>query len=232
MEYDYRHYENKNAFISKVYNTLLTQLITMVTIVGLTMVPSLELIMFNMLTTSAVPIIFTTFISQFTLISFGESLTDTWVNILLAIFNISTSFIAASATLFVPNSIVIMALFTTIIIVGLLNYHATFTHYDYSQYYSLIMSMLWGLIINSIVAYYFGLGLNPTLYAFTSALLFSTFIIVDTQKLVNSPNMNRRNGHIISAMTLYLDIVNLFLDILKILSILNVDKRRKRRKEE
>ena len=229
MEYDYRHYQNKNSFISKVYKTLLMQLLTMVIIVGLTMIPSLELMMFDILTTSSIPVIFTTFISQFILISFAESLTDNWVTILLFIFNISTSFIAASATLFVSNTTVIMALITTTMIVALLNYHATFTQYDYSQYHSYMVSMLWSLIINSVLSYYFGLTINSTLYAFTSALLFSAFILVDTQKLVNSPNINRRNGHIISAMSLYIDIVNLFIDILKILSVINDSKRKKRK---
>ena len=95
----------------------------------------------------------------------------------------------------------------------------------------MMASVLLALLFNSIFGLYFGIHINHLLSAFTGALLFCTFIVYDTQNLASQQFINRKNGHIIAAMTIYLDVLNLFMDILKLFTFLNKNRNKKRHNE-
>lgn len=228
MESERIQFNQKATFVSKVYKTLLIQLMTMTTIVGLTMLPQTELFMQNLIFYSFVPCSMMMVLTELLIVCFGESLSDDWMTILLGIFNVTSSIIVSGVTIFVSKEIVVLSLFTTFMILTILNTYASVTHYDYSEYYNMMVSVLFALLFNSLMGLYFGIHINSLLSAFTGALLFCTFIIYDTQNITNSDNINRKNGHIIAAMSLYLDVLNLFLNILKLLSFIEKRNEKKR----
>lgn len=74
--------------------------------------------------------------------------------------------------------------------------------------------MLVALLFSGIIASLFGFNVN-TLYATLGAVLFCAFIVIDTQLIMNRLGYG---DYIIASIELYLDILNLFLFILQLLS--------------
>jgi len=85
---------------------------------------------------------------------------------------------------------------------------------DFSSWGAGLFSMLWILILCSIMQIFLQSEMVDTVMAGAGALLFSAFIVFDTHILVHKLSPEE---YILGAITLYLDILNLFLEILKIL---------------
>jgi len=224
------NYHQKCQFISKVYNTLLYQLLTMVTFISLSIIgqsyPLINTIFYMLL----MPSIVMTFVSQLIIIYLIDNMTQGWVYFWISSFNISTSIIVVNTTAIVPYYITLMSLLMTLTIVVVLNSHATVTNYKYSQYNSLAVSVLLAMIIHSFMSYYFDFDFNTVVFSMLSAVLFGLFIVIDTQSLTETDfYMKTKYGHYVAAINLYLDIINLFLNILSILNTKNqkIEKKKK-----
>lgn len=74
---------------------------------------------------------------------------------------------------------------------------------------------LWILIIWGIINLIFGWNVN-FVYSMLSALVFSLYVIYDTDKIISRHIMD--GDYIVACIELYLDIINLFLDVLEILA--------------
>jgi FtsH-binding integral membrane protein len=228
METEINNYHQKCQFISKVYNTLFCQILTMIAFISLSILgqsyPVISIILHTLLMPSIVMII----VSQLAIFYLIENMTPWWTYFWVSVFNISTSIMVANTTAFIPYDIIIMSLFMTLIIVVFLNYHASITKYKYSQYNSLAVSVLSAMIIQTFVSYYFGFNVNTIVSSTFSAFLFGLFIVIDTQSLTeNDLYMSKHNGHYIASINLYLDIINLFINII---SILNTTSRKVKKK--
>jgi FtsH-binding integral membrane protein len=90
------------------------------------------------------------------------------------------------------------------------------TKYDFTVFNSMAVTLLWVML---------GVGLIQFFVPFTSqieliyctfgAMLYSGFIVIDTQKMLRTLSTDE---YIMAAINLYLDIINLFLYILRILN--------------
>mmetsp|Transcript_20366 Transcript_20366/g.37925 ORF Transcript_20366/g.37925 Transcript_20366/m.37925 type:complete len:246 (-) Transcript_20366:37-774(-) len=80
-----------------------------------------------------------------------------------------------------------------------------------------LFSALWGLIILGFIISIFGMdgGFMGALYSWGGAVVFSLYIIFDTYLLMSKYTYDQ---YIPAAINLYLDIINLFLFILRILA--------------
>lgn len=79
----------------------------------------------------------------------------------------------------------------------------------------LLGSALWAMIIWSFVQIFFRPGpLGQTIFSLIGALLFSGYIILDVHLLATRMDVD---DYIWSSVALYLDILNLFLYILRLL---------------
>jgi len=76
------------------------------------------------------------------------------------------------------------------------------------------MSGLWVLILGGFMFAFVGGEIAQTAMAVGGALLFSCFIIFDTQMIMTRVSPEE---YILATIELYLDIINLFIEILKIL---------------
>jgi len=119
-------------------------------------------------------------------------------------------------TSFYESRIVIQALVITLGIFVFLTLFACQTKYDFTAWQPYLFGALWILIIFGFMAAFFPGGKTMELiYGAVAALIFSGYILVDTQMVMSHYHPEEE---IAAAISLYLDILNLFLAILRILN--------------
>ena len=114
--------------------------------------------------------------------------------------------------------VVIQALVGTSSIVGLLTVYTLSTKKDYLQYSTILFYILIGVVILSILNIFFGNSIFSLIISSIAVVLFSFYIIVDTQEVLYTDI-----EPLDAAMNLYLDILNIFVSLLNILGILEKD---------
>jgi len=90
------------------------------------------------------------------------------------------------------------------------------TKYDFTSWMPYLFGALWGLVLFGFMFMFFPYSSTGELiYGGISALIFSAYILVDTQMVLRKHHVEEE---IAAAISLYLDILNLFLAILRILN--------------
>ncbi|KAI9729844.1 MAG: hypothetical protein M1834_006593 [Cirrosporium novae-zelandiae] len=117
---------------------------------------------------------------------------------------------------FFDSMIVLEALIITLAIFVGLTLFACQTKYDFTSWMPYLFGSLWILIIFGFMAAFFPYSSTMELiYGVAAAIIFSGYILVDTQLVMRHYHVEEE---IAAAMSLYLDIINLFLAILRILN--------------
>ena len=136
--------------------------------------------------------------------------------ILLGLFTLGEALTIGVACAFVESDLVVKALLiTTIIFVGLTLF-AFQSKYDFTSWQGVLGMSLWALIGFGFISMFFP-GQNSTvelIYSGIGAFVFSVYIVVDTQIIMKTAHLD---DEIVSTLKLYLDVLNLFLFILKLL---------------
>jgi len=114
------------------------------------------------------------------------------------------------------SSVVLNAVFLTAGIFLFLTAFACQTKYDFTSWMPYAFGALWGLVLMGFV-YMFLPSTSTTelVYGGLCALVFSVYILIDTQLVLRKHHVEEE---IAAAISLYLDIINLFLAILRILN--------------
>lgn len=138
--------------------------------------------------------------------------------ILLAAFTVVEAYTVGVLVTFFDQGVVIQAFFlTAAVVIGLTAF--TFqTKRDFSGLHAALSTGLLILILGGFLQVFVGNELTDTAMAVGGAFLFSLFIIVDTQMIMKRLSAEE---YILATITLYLDIINLFIEILKILEKVN-----------
>lgn len=119
-------------------------------------------------------------------------------------------------TSFYDSRIVLQALVITGAIFIFLTVFACQSKYDFTSWAPYLFGSLWILIIFGFMAAFFPGGKTVELvYGAAAALIFSGYILVDTQLVMRHYHVEEE---IAAAISLYLDVINLFLAILRILN--------------
>ncbi|KAF8463822.1 inhibitor of apoptosis-promoting Bax1-domain-containing protein [Kalaharituber pfeilii] len=122
---------------------------------------------------------------------------------------------------FYEAPIVIEATLITLGIFVALTLFACQTTYDFTGWMPYLFGLLCGVIVFGFVSVIFPWSNTLELiYSAAVAILFSAYILVDTQLIMRKYHVEEEIG---AAINLYLDIINLFLAILRILSSSNND---------
>jgi FtsH-binding integral membrane protein len=117
--------------------------------------------------------------------------------------------------------LVLEALILTLGIFVALTAFACQSKYDFTSWIPYLFGGLWALILFGFVAAFFPWNSTAELiYAGLGALIFSAYILVDTQLVMRHYHVEEE---IAAAISLYLDIINLFLSILRILNSMQRD---------
>lgn len=133
----------------------------------------------------------------------------------LAGFTGFEAYSVAVITSFYDSRILLQAvILTTGIFVGLTIF-ACQTKYDFTSWVPYLYGGIWALFMIGLVAAFFPGRTTDLAYGGLSALIFSAYILVDTQLVMRHYHVEEE---IAAAISLYLDIINLFLAILRILN--------------
>ncbi|KAJ4386526.1 hypothetical protein N0V93_009423 [Gnomoniopsis smithogilvyi] len=131
-------------------------------------------------------------------------------------FTILEAYTISVVVSFYKTSIVLNAVLLTAGIFVFLTAFACQTKYDFTSWMPYLFGGLWGLILFGFMAAFFPYSSTGELiYGGLAALIFSGYILVDTQLVIRHHHVEEE---IAAAISLYLDIINLFLAILRILN--------------
>jgi FtsH-binding integral membrane protein len=138
--------------------------------------------------------------------------------ILLGLFTVSISLTVGISCSLAPAGIVLEALLLTAIVVVSLTaytYWAAKNGYDFSFLGPILFTSLIVIVLFGLVQAFFPLGpISQTIYGGLTALLFSAYIVYDTDNLIKRYTYDE---FIWASVALYLDVLNLFLSILQVL---------------
>jgi len=209
----------RNAFVRKVYSILSIQLLTTLG-VGFAMVKSDDLkgwVFANQ---------WSLWVSMFG--TFGVLIALYWKShsypanyILLGAFTLFESYLVGATVTIYDVALVLQALIITLGVFIGLSIFTLQSKYDFSGMGPYLIGLLWLFVIVGFVQLFLPFNSGFELFlGIGGAILFSAFIIYDTSVIMHQMSPEE---YIIAAITLYLDILNLFLSILRILNSLNQD---------
>lgn len=134
----------------------------------------------------------------------------------LSAFTFFEGYTIGVATSLYDTDIVVQALVITLVIFAGLTAFAFQTKYDFTSWVGVLNSCLFALIgIGFIWLFFTPSSTMELVYSGIGAIVFSGYILVDTQLVMRKFNVEEE---VPAAITLYLDIINLFLNILRILA--------------
>ncbi|KAK1242759.1 hypothetical protein MKX08_005571 [Trichoderma sp. CBMAI-0020] len=134
----------------------------------------------------------------------------------LSLFTLTEAYSISVIVSFYNTRIVLSATIITAGIFVFLTAFASQSKYDFTSWMPYLFGALWGLVIFGFMAMFFPYSSTGELiYGGLAALIFSGYILVDTQMIMRHHHVEEE---IAAAISLYLDIINLFLAILRILN--------------
>lgn len=137
----------------------------------------------------------------------------------LSLFTLTEAYSISVIVSFYKTQIVLNATILTAGIFVFLTLFACQTKYDFTSWMPYLFGALWALILFGFMSMFFPYNSTGELiYGGAAALIFSAYILVDTQLIMRHHHVEEE---IAAAISLYLDIINLFLAILRILNSQN-----------
>ena len=139
--------------------------------------------------------------------------------ILLSIFTLTEGFFISYITsLTDPKIVFIAAVLTTLIVLSLTIYAFT-TKTDFTLMGGFLFVICAALIGLGILTIFFRSQFLNIVYCSLGVIVFGLYLIFDTQMLMgNKRNMFSIDDYILAALMIYLDVINLFLEILRLLN--------------
>ncbi|KKA26462.1 hypothetical protein TD95_000123 [Thielaviopsis punctulata] len=139
--------------------------------------------------------------------------------VFLGAFTLTEAYTISAVVSFYDVGLVLNATFLTAGIFLFLTAFACQTKYDFTSWVPYVSGMLWGLILFGLMFMFFPYNsTGEMIYGGFAALIFSAYILIDTQLVLRKFHVEEE---IAAAITLYLDLINLFLAILRILNSQN-----------
>ncbi|KAK4133535.1 UPF0005-domain-containing protein [Trichocladium antarcticum] len=134
----------------------------------------------------------------------------------LSCFTLLEAYTVSVIVSFYQTSIVLNAVLLTAGIFVFLTAFACQTKYDFTSWMPYLFGALWGLVLFGFMSFFLPQSSTTELvYGLLTALVFSGYILVDTQLVLRKHHVEEE---IAAAISLYLDVINLFLAILRILN--------------
>ncbi|KAF3913588.1 hypothetical protein ABW20_dc0108496 [Dactylellina cionopaga] len=135
---------------------------------------------------------------------------------LLALFTGFEAYAVALITSFYDSKIVLEAVVITAVVFAGLTLFALQTKYDFTQWQGILFTSLWILVGAGFISMFFSHGSGfEMVYSVGAVVIFSGYVLVDTQLIMRHFTPDEE---VAAAISLYLDIINLFINILRILN--------------
>lgn len=134
----------------------------------------------------------------------------------LSAFTLLEAYTISVIVSFYSAPIVLHAVILTAGIFLFLTAFACQTRYDFTSWMPYLFGALWGLVLFGFMSFFLPrTSTTELVYGLVTALVFSGYVLVDTQLVLRKHHVEEE---IAAAISLYLDIINLFLAILRILN--------------
>lgn len=146
--------------------------------------------------------------------------------ILLALFTLLESLtVGIIASLYNPV-LVLQALLATIVIVGGLTFFVWQTDYDFTSWLGVTSFLFWGVIAVGLLRVLFWRSLwTQILCCVAFALFYGIYILIDSHLLIKRGRVSfGEDAYVFAAISLYIDIIGLFLELLRLLALFNRDR--------
>lgn len=145
--------------------------------------------------------------------------------ICLGIFTLAQSISFGFIVAFYKTQIVLVALGVTAVICIAITLFAMQTKYDFTKYtgFALVAGVV--LMLFGLICMFVRMPILQIVYACFGALLFGFYLIMDTQTIIGGTHKNQLSPeeYIFGAITLFTDIINIFLFMLQILNAASSD---------
>jgi len=141
--------------------------------------------------------------------------------IYLLIFTGTSTYMLGAVGIVYKLSTLLLAGLSTLGIFSGLSLYAVQTKYDYTDKGGYLLAALLGFIIFGFFISFTHYHVSSIIYSSVGSLIFSFYIVYDTQLIVGGENrqiMFHKDEYVLAAVSLYLDIINLFLYLLDILN--------------
>ena len=137
--------------------------------------------------------------------------------IILTLFSLSFGWWIAAYTILYTKTSVLFVLCLTAVTAASLTIYAMYTKKDYTGLGNFLFTALIVLIFATILEIFFPIPLLRLLVIYFSLMIFSIYLIYDVQ-LVIGDNRHKfsEDDYILAALNIYLDIVNIFIQLLAI----------------
>ena len=140
----------------------------------------------------------------------------------LAVFTFFETMVVCAASVMYGQDVVMMALLATFGIVTGLGIYAMTTRTNYTGYMGFLFSCLSCLLLMSLLNIFLGSQIVRIFELYVGTLLFFGYIVFDVQYYLtehaNKRLLNEDDLHIEAALNIYLDVINIFLRLMEIIS--------------
>ncbi len=137
----------------------------------------------------------------------------------LLVFTVSESYLlGVVCAYYEAGSVLVAILISTVIVVGLTVYAAV-SREDFTAWGGALLVGLLGLILFSVMAMFVNRPILNTALSAAGAVLFGLYLVADTQMIIGQDNREVTydiDDYIMAAMNIYLDVINIFLYVLRI----------------
>jgi FtsH-binding integral membrane protein len=205
-------------FIQKVYSLLSVQLLITFgwTIFAINNAPVHDFMVRNSFILVLVCIL--TIITLYALVCFLDfQRTVPYNYIMLAIFTLCESYMVAYICCFTQPSVVYSAGIMTIVVCIALTIYAFTTKRDFTKMGGMLFVILAVFLVAGIFMVFVKVPLVRMVYHIIGVLLFGFYLVYDTQLIMSNKSMAYSvDDYIAATLNLYLDIINIFLEILQL----------------
>ncbi|XP_058178074.1 protein lifeguard 1-like [Anopheles ziemanni] len=219
--FDFSDQSIRRGFIKKVYSILTVQLAITFSFVAAVMFhePTRRLVHRD------TPLFWVAFIGMFVSIicisCCGEMRRKAPMNlILLGIFTLAESFLVAVVTAQYEATEVMLALGITAAICLGLTLFAFQTKYDFTMMGGFLFCVVLVFFLFGLIAIFVKVKIISLIYSALGALVFSMFLVYDTQVMLGGEHKFSISPeeYVFAALSVYLDIINIFLHILRFIA--------------
>jgi protein lifeguard len=142
----------------------------------------------------------------------------------LFVFTLCEAYLVGTISSFFNVDLILTAFGGTLLLVLALTLFAFQTRYDFTSWGPYLLVTLFSLLIFGMFAAIFPSRIMTLLYCMIGMVIFSFYLVYDTQKLIGTKNFSESyhiDDYVNAALEIYLDIINLFLYLLRLLGAIN-----------
>ena len=169
----------------------------------------------------------TTFLTMFVCLCCEDLLRKTPSKyIIYSLFVLAISYSLGITSLYIKSDILYISIIVTSGTTTSLILYSFIATTDFTEYYTYAVAIFFSLILIGIVNIFFNNTIIHVIISGGGALVFACFIVFDMQMIIGQKHIKYKysiDDFILAAMSLYLDVINLFLYIIQFLTLTSSD---------